>query len=118
MERSSRSERSGISTALRERVWGQAAKRTVWAVTVVVFSPRRAMGSRMTHAVELLHCKQLVSQTTVEALCVTILPGAPRRDIQRPDLQRRQPLLNRFGHELWTIVAPDALGNAVDHKLL
>ena len=30
----------------------------------------------MTHAVELLHCKQLVSQTTVEALCVTILPGA------------------------------------------
>lgn len=67
MELSSRSERSGISTALRERVWGQAAKRTVRAVTVVVFSPHRAMGSCMAHAVEFLQCKQFVSQPTVEA---------------------------------------------------
>ena len=75
MERSSRSERSGISTALRERVWGQAATRTVRAVTVVVFSPHRTMGSCMAHAVELIQCKQFVSRKASRSLNVR-LPNA------------------------------------------
>ena len=57
--------------------------------------------------VEDLTLEQLVAQTCVEALDVTILPGAAWCDVGRPGTDSRNPLLHRLGDELRPVVGAD-----------
>ena len=52
MERRERSDRSGISTAKSEFVWGDATEGTVGAVAVVVLAVRVSVGSGVSHVLE------------------------------------------------------------------
>jgi hypothetical protein len=66
MERRARSDRSGISTAKSEFVWGEAAERAMRAVAVVFLAVRVGVGSGMSHAVEFLHVQQFGPDAIVE----------------------------------------------------
>ena len=72
----------------------------------------------MASVVELLHVQKLVSQTRMEALGDTILPGTAWLDIQRLNPQQLQPLPNRFRNELGAVVTSNMPGSPVNHKQL
>jgi hypothetical protein len=62
MERMERSDRSGVSTAKSEFVWGDAAGGAVWTVAVVVLAVRFGVGSGDSQALVFLHVQQLVPE--------------------------------------------------------
>ncbi len=111
-----RSDRSGISAAKSEFVWGEAAKRAMRAVAVVVLAVRVGVGSGMSHALRFLHVQQLVPEAAVKALGVAVLPRAARFNVKCFHAQRGQPLLDRLGEKLRAIVAADMLRHPVDGK--
>ncbi len=57
----------------------------VWPVVVVVLTPGRCRSSGMGNTGELFDIEQLISQATIEALGVAVLPGATWCYVQRPD---------------------------------
>ena len=68
--------------------------------------------------------EQFIAQARVEALDVTVFPGAPWLDIGALCTNRCNPLLHSLGHELRPIVGPDVardaaqdeeIGQHVDH---
>ncbi len=118
MERRERSDRSGISTAKSEFVWGDATEGAVGAVAVVVLAVRVGVGSGVSHVLEFFHVQKFVPEAAVEAFGVAVLPRAARFNVKRLDAQRGQPLLNRLGDKLRSIVAPNVLGHAIDGKEL
>ena len=80
-------------------------------MVVVLFPGRRQSASQLL-ILEQFPRQKLVSQLPVEALRVSVLPRAPRSNVQRLDAQTFQPLPNRLGHELRPIVAADRTRHA------
>ena len=66
--------RSGSSTAGRELGWGLVLQRAVWPVQVVVILPQRAQTPGRSQTLEFLGRQELISQATVEALGIAVLP--------------------------------------------
>lgn len=52
---------------------------------------------------------ELITRSTVKALCVAILPRTGRLDIQRLHANLFQPFTNRLGDEFTAVVTPDIL---------
>ena len=77
---------------------------------VVVIPPPIDQDLGFTQRIEDLAIKQLVSEFTVEALDESILPRVPRLDIQRGHTHMAQPVSDRLGRKLSTVVRSDVLG--------
>jgi hypothetical protein len=83
---------------------GPLAERAVQPLLAVfaLVGPEQVL--RFDQALEQLPVEQLVSKPAVEALHESVLPGASRRDEQRPDAALGEPVPNRFRDELGTVV--------------
>ena len=90
MERRERSDRSGISTAKSEFVWGDATEGAVGAVAVVVLAVRVGVGSGVSHVLEFFHVQQFVPEAAVEAFGVAVLPR--RRSKGSKEIKGVRPL--------------------------
>jgi len=67
---------------------------------VVVQSPLLYQHLGLPESVEQFSVEQLIPQAAMEALNIAVLPWAARLDIERLDLQRREPLPNLGGRKL------------------
>lgn len=83
---------------------------------VVILSPVLDDLSGFLHAGELLARKTFVSQATVEAFDVTVLPRAAWLDVGSPDINLRKEIANTARDELWPVVATNELWNAADRQ--
>jgi len=63
---------------------------------------------------EQLAIEKLITQPTVEALHVPVLPRAARSDEERADTSPTKPTPKRVGDELGTVVRTEVNGNPVD----
>src|SRR5262249_43934070 len=70
------------------------------------------------HVDKLLRVQKLIAQATVEGLRVAVLPGRPRRDVQRLGFGPFQPPPQDLSNELRPIVAPQVLRHATYGKQL
>src|SRR3954468_5839 len=91
---------------------------------VVVPSPALDHDLGLAQAVEDLAVEQLVAEPGVEALDEAVLPGAARGDVGGLGTHRRDPCLDRLGHELRSVVGADVarhtaqdeeIGQDIDH---
>jgi len=71
---------------------------------VVVLAPLRGNDLCFLEAVEDLAIEQFIAQAGIEALDVTVLSRAARFDVGRLRPDCADPVLHRFGDELWTVV--------------
>jgi hypothetical protein len=75
----------------------------VGTLGVVVVPPALNDDPRLGEAVEQFAVQQLVAELRVEALAVSILPGAARLDERSPGSHRDDPLSHGPGDELGTV---------------
>ena len=96
----------------------------MWADGIVVTSPALDHDLSLLQLIEEFPVQQLVAQTGVEALDVTVLPRAAGRDVGRLGTDCADPFLHGFGYELRTIVGPNVsrhpaqneqIGQHIDH---
>ena len=70
------------------------------------------------HSREDLTVEEFIPKFSIEALDVSVLPGAARLNEQSLDTQSREPLPDGFSHELGSVVRPDVFGDTVlQHQL-
>jgi len=81
----------------------------VRAQPVVVIAPPAGDAADLLKAVEDLAVEQFITQTGIEALDITILPGAAGLDIQGGDAETPKPFAHRMRDELGAVVGPDML---------
>jgi len=74
---------------------------------VVVIPPAIDQDLRFSKRVEDLAIKQLVSKLAIEALDESVLPRAPRFNVQRRDTDIAQPASHSLGGKLSTVVRAD-----------
>src|SRR4051794_24410884 len=79
----------------------------MWTAKIVLLPPLfnhhlRLMPAGKDPAIETIRAK-----SSVETLDEGILPRAARRDVERVAMTVTQPLLERIGDELWTIIAAE-----------
>ena len=70
---------------LMKDVWRSVAEGTMGSNLVVFPSPAFNQNLRLQQSVKDLEVQQLVSELSIETLDISILPGAPRFDVERPD---------------------------------
>jgi len=96
----------------------------VWAQSVVMLAPPARDAADLLQAVEDLAIEQFIAKAGIEALDISILPGAAGFDVEGGDTEPTQPLSHRMGDELGTIIGPDMfrrpmldeqVGQHVDH---
>jgi hypothetical protein len=112
-------------TASRSRSW-RATSRTTSAPPaaadrirpdgVVGLLPTLDEHLGLEQGVERLPLQELVSELSVEALHVAVLPRRPRLDVQRLHADPSKPLPYARGGELASIVAADVLRHAPTHE--
>jgi len=88
---------------LRQDLIAEAAMR---ALRIVLLPERTGDGLRFQHAAEQLPIKAFVAEAAIEALIHAVLPRAARLVKADPDASLRQTFLQRPGHELSPVVAP------------
>ena len=76
----------------------------MWALVVVVVAPIGEDHSRLAQGVDQLSIKTLCPEATVEALGISVLPGATGINVESLDVVYPQPLLDDLGNELRPIV--------------
>jgi len=81
----------------------------MWPHRVVVSPPAIDQDLRFTKCVKDLTVEQLVTQLAVEALNKPVLPRTPRLDVQCRHPHIAQPVSDRFGCKLSTVVRADVL---------
>jgi len=81
-------------------------------------SPRSCERSGIPDAIEDRHRQELISQATVEALGVALLPRAVRLDVHRIDTHLPKPATEGVGNELRTVVAADMPWDAAHREEL
>ena len=54
-----------------------------------------------------MHVQAFIAHRAIEPLFFAILPGTAWVNVQCGDLPLREPPLNRDGHKLWPIIAPE-----------
>ena len=86
---------------------------------LVVFpSPAFNQNLRLQQSVEDLEVQQFVSELSIETLDISILPGASRFDVKRPDSHPSQPLSDNLGRKLAPVVGSKMLGcSSLDKEL-
>ena len=90
----------------------------VRSMVIVVSSPRGGQYLRFLYTGEDLTVKQFISELTIEAFDIAILPWAARLDQQRLHAQPGEPGSHRPGHELRSVVRADVFRNAMlQHQL-
>src|SRR5918997_5159394 len=85
--------------------WGaipQAAMRTLLIVLPAIGGQH---DPRLRHGVKDVHIQTFVAHCAIEALPVSVLPGAARGDAQRPHLMLRQPPADHQRDALWPVIA-------------
>lgn len=80
------------------------AQGTVRAFRVVVFPPLFDQDLGFAQALEDFAFQELVAEPGIEALTVSVLPGAARFDLCRPGSSRFDPILYSLSDELWTVI--------------
>ena len=83
---------------------------------VVLLSPSFDHDLGLLKSVEYLSVEQLISQFSVEAFVVAVLPGATWLDIEGLHSQTAQPLTHCLSRELTAVVRSDILGSSVVDK--
>jgi hypothetical protein len=83
---------------------------------VVVVPPALDDDSGLSERVEDFAVEQLVAKARVEALDVAVLPGTAPLDVSGLGADSCDPFLHGLGHELRSIVGPDASGNAMQDE--
>src|SRR4051812_39812249 len=83
---------------------------------VVVPSPALDHDLGLAQAVEDLAIEQLVAEPGVEALDEAVLPGAAWGDVGGLGTHRRDPCLDRLGHELGAVVGADVARHAAQDE--
>ena len=109
---------TGRETLLRKLPGGEVAQRTVWANLVIVFLPGFCLLPRGSQVFKHLTVHELVPDTAVETLGVSILPRTARFDIQCSHADLLQPVANRLGQELTAVVTAKVLRHAVSSEQL
>src|SRR4029077_7704586 len=84
--------------------------------SVVVPSPALDDDLRLAQRVEDLAIEKLVAQARVEAFDEAVLPWAARRDVGGLCADRADPLLHRFGDELWAVIGTDVRRHAAQDE--
>jgi len=74
---------------------------------IIVYPPAFQKHPGLSQGIEDLPVQQLVPQLAVERLNVAVLPGTTRFDEQSLNSESLQPLPNRRGRELRTVVRPE-----------
>ena len=108
------------SGAGQDRLWGRRsiAQGTVWSDRVVVMPPLLDEHLGLLQGIEDLSIEQLVAELAVEALVVSVLPGAAGLDIEGLDADPAEPGPYRIGSELSPIVGADMIGWPMTDKEL
>ena len=83
---------------------------------IVVTAPTLNDDLGFLQRVEYLAIEEFVTQAGIEALDVTVFPGAARFDVGRLRPDCADPVLHRLGDELWTVVRPDMAGYATQDE--
>src|ERR671917_1008416 len=96
--------------------WRAVAERGVRAHRVVVASPALDHDLRLAQAVEDLAVQQLVTEPGVEALDEAVLPWAAGGDVGGLGAHRRDPFLDRLGHELGAVIGADVARHAAQDE--
>ena len=76
---------------------------------VVLLEPMIDDGLCLFRCCKLFGVEDLVPQSTVEPLVVSIFPRGPRIDSNWSNTDADQPLLHRLGYELGTVLGADIL---------
>lgn len=90
----------------------------MWSLRVVEASPLLDQHLRLLQRGEDFHVQALVSQLAVEALIVTILPGAPGCNKRRFDLESSEPMTHGLGNKLGPVVGADMFRRPMQQKQL
>ena len=85
---------------------------------IVFLSPALDQDLGLLQGVETLPVEQLITQLPIEALVVTVLPGAARLDIEGVDADPAEPGPDRIGRELSPVVGADMIGWPMTDKEL
>ena len=85
----------------------------MWADPVVVLRPLFDEHLRLLQRVEDFAVEQLVPEFAVERLVVSILPGVPRFDEQRPHADPIEPFPYGLCGELGAVVGPNMVWRAM-----
>jgi hypothetical protein len=81
----------------RRRTWpGSGNQASCGPVGVVLVSPSGRVRPGIPDAIEGLFCKELVSEASVEAFGVAVLPWAPRFDVEGAHAYGTQPVTQRI----------------------
>ncbi len=83
---------------------------------IEIVLPGTGLGPRVLNTEQFGLIQELLTEAAVEAFAQPVLPGRARFDIKYRHANSRQPLLDRMGNELRTIVATNAFRNAVDRE--
>jgi hypothetical protein len=79
---------------------------SIRALRIVLLPERAGDDLRFQHAAEQPPIKAFLAEAAIEPLVNAVLPLAARLDEADPDVSLRQPFLQRPGHELGPVVAP------------
>jgi hypothetical protein len=79
----------------------------VWPHCVVVAPPTLDDDLRLSERVEDFTIEQLVAKASIEALDVSVFPGATRCDVGCVSTDSCDPILHGLGHELRSVIGPD-----------
>src|SRR3546814_6851445 len=85
----------------------QAAVRTG---AIIVFTPPTSDDAHLLQAVEDLAIEQFITQASVEAFDVAVLPGTARFDVKGGDAQPGEPFTHGIGDKFRAIIGPYMFG--------
>ena len=85
---------------------------------VVVVLPGCRDRPGIAEAVEDLQSQALVTEATVKALGVAVLPGTARLDVERRDADAAEPSTKLVGSELRSVIAADVIRHTPDREQL
>ena len=88
----------------------------MWPERVVEAAPALDDDACLGQRVEDLAVKQFIAQAGIEAFDVAIFPGRAWLDVGRPGADRCNPVLDRLGDELRSIIGPDVLRHAAQDE--
>ena len=83
---------------------------------IVLFGPYTNDDFGEFYSAERLHIENFTSQSAIEALIVTVLPGTTRINPDRFDTDFGEPCLKRPGNELRTVIEANELRFAMTKK--
>ena len=90
--------------------------RCMWPYGIVVAPRALDDDLSLRQCVEDLSIEQFVTQTSIKALDVSVLPGAAGLDVGGLGTDSFDPLLHRLGHELRTIIGADVTRDATQDE--